>query len=643
MKKIKNNKGFTLIEILIVVVILGLLASLAFPIISGTINLTRKKTLVSITSTVIDSVKDDILANDYGPGYVYYLNTGCYNKYTYEKLDITDRKTCLKSDGIWHQFGINDLLDKDMINSPFGDKFSEESYVEVTDKDGDGNYEYNVCITDGINGIYGSSDNLNDSFGEITSCTPEDDKFNIIELDESGANKPVLTSNNNTTSNLIAVYYDQGNNVWRKADSKNQKVHYEWYNYDAKKWANAVTVTEESRNEYVSASLGTEIKMEDINTMWVWIPRFSASGDIITYNGGTKSSPGAFNIEFKKTNETAHEAFTFGTKSLDGFWVGKFENSSNIRCTPKGAEGIASSALGEDCNRTDIKPLIIPNVTSWRGAMVSTYFYSILNMTSSGNIYGFDTSYDTHMMKNSEWGAVAYFTQSIYGRCSSSTSCSDMGINNYNDKTIPENKSYEKYYKTGYGSPAGSSSNSSQTSSYVDAKSYDTSQGMDASTTGNIYGVYEMSGGAEEYVMGIYSKRVSGCDVNSYEKWSGLSLTDNIHSGFYGCLNSSCSSKLQTGVSYPNSKYYDVYSQKYSGCNPISNNTLDYSNDKQHALTETGGWYQDQNPDVFISTSTPWFVRGGRHALEYASGIFGYHTNYGNGTIYYGSRSVLVK
>ena len=54
-------------------------------------------------------------------------------------------------------------------------------------------------------------------------------------LDESGANEPKITSN------MIPVYYDETNSVWRKADVKNSKEQYKWYDYNNKMWANAVT------------------------------------------------------------------------------------------------------------------------------------------------------------------------------------------------------------------------------------------------------------------------------------------------------------------------------------------------------------------------------------------------------------------
>ena len=85
-------------------------------------------------------------------------------------------------------------------------------------------------------------------------------------------------------------------------------------------WANAVTVKEANRQTYLNANVGTPISMDDITTMWVWIPRFNAVTPS-NYNGGTKALPNAIDVTFVKPNETAIDAFTFGTKSLSGFLV----------------------------------------------------------------------------------------------------------------------------------------------------------------------------------------------------------------------------------------------------------------------------------------------------------------------------------
>ena len=385
-------------------------------------------------------------------------------------------------------------------------------------------------------------------------------------LDESGANEPVLVTG------MIPVYYDEINEVWKKADSNNKDANNKWYDYDNKMWANAVTVTEANRETYLNAEVGTAISMDDINTMWVWIPRFSATGDTANYNGGTQSAPGAFNITFVDNKTNAHDAFTFGTQELNGFWVGKFENSSNVTCTP--AE---FSAVEAECNLTTIRPKILPNVTSWRGASISTFFNDMQKMTESSNQYGFDktknTTLDTHMLKNNEWGAVAYLTQSIYGRCTSSTSCTEVGINNSSS------------YITGYGAPAGSGTSGTN-------GTYETSLGMDASTTGNIYGVYDMSGGAYEYVMGNYNNNISNSQFTTL----------------------------------PNTKYYNVYTTK-----------SDYTNaGLQHALEETKNWYGDIA--IFVSSIDPWFNRGGVCGYPGNAGVFYFGRNSGGSGTPLGSR-----
>ncbi len=417
----------------------------------------------------------------------------------------------------------------------------------------------------------------------------------IVEknLDTSNANKPELATG------MIPVYYDETAGVWKKANSNNSDETNKWYDYDNKMWANVVTVSSTNRATYLSASVGTSISMDDINTMWVWIPRFTATGDTANYNGGTQSAPGAFDITFVDNKTSAHDAFTFGTQELDGFWVGKFETGGYVACS------------NETC---DIKDLVIkPNVSSLINHKVSNYFYLGRSMEQSGNIYGFDTgidtTLDTHMMKNNEWGAVAYLTQSIYGRCTSSASCTELGINSYS------------LFITGCGPQSSGSKSSGST-----CNEYNSSLGVEASTTGNIYGIYDMSGGSFEYVMGVYT--------DGTQNWSGND--SSINSGFSGCLGEGCSGTY-SGLAYPESKYYNNYTT-----------STNYTSEKlQHALVETEGWY---NVDaVFVDGNYPWIIRGGYYRGDSYAGIFYYdkldgydgdNTMSGGGG---GCRSVLIK
>ena len=389
-----------------------------------------------------------------------------------------------------------------------------------------------------------------------------------IPLDTSGANSPVLASN------MIPVYYDETNSVWKKADVNNKNSSYQWYSYESsgnKKgmWANAVTVTSTNRQTYLNATPGTTIPMDDITTMWVWIPRFKAVTPS-NYNGGTKEKPNAIDVTFVKPNETAIDAFTFGTKQLSGFWYGKFEISHTTLASSYNDNNLGCS--NETCSNAN-GIIIKPNVTSLRYNNVSNFFFASRSMEQTGNSYGFVSSeVDTHMSKNNEWGAVAYLTQSIYGRCTSSTSCTEVGINNKNG------------FITGYGAPAGSYSS-------VANGAYDTTLGTNASTTGNIYGIYDMSGGAWEYVMGVYNKTISS---------SGFS-------------------------SLPDTKYYNNYTgSSYTG----------------HALTETKNWYSDNS--LFVDSSYPWFMRGGRYNDGTYAGVFFFSNNNGNSDSGDSSRFVIT-
>ena len=419
--------------------------------------------------------------------------------------------------------------------------------------------------------IHGIASSINNSFstrpvlylkpevqiteGDGTSSNPYKLSFTKNE-DTSNANAPVLASN------MIPVYYDATAKAWKKADVKNKTMENRWYNYENHMWANAVTVKEANRQTYLNASVGTPISMDDITTMWVWIPRFNAVTPS-NYNGGTKALPNAIDVTFVKPNETAIDAFTFGTKQLSGFWYAKFELSHSTLASSSNSNSLGCT--NEACSNAN-GIIIKPSVKSLRYNNISNFFFASRSMEQPNNSFGFVSSeVDTHMSKNNEWGAVAYLAQSIYGKCANSIACTEVGINN------------NSTYITGIGAEAGSSYTGAT------ADSYDTAFGMRASTTGNIYGIYDMSGGAWDYVMGSYSKTIGS-------------------SGF-------------TSSTFPNDKYFNNYTtSSYQG----------------HALTETNGWYND-NFGIVVSSS-PWFSRGSQYSNSSSAGVFSSYPQ--NGTAY---------
>ena len=402
--------------------------------------------------------------------------------------------------------------------------------------------------------------------------------------------------------NMIAVKYE--NNNWVKADTNN--TNNDWYNYDEQKWANAVTVSSSTRSTYKNASVGTVVSMNDIETMWVWIPRYSytiGSVDGTNYYGKkgcylesepTQALPGEIDIKFididtsekgsakyvvsqeiQSNSWYTPDAFTFGDKELSGIWVGKFEtSSSNPNATYGGG------------NTTELDAMIKPNVTNWRNINISNAFNVSLKMNDEGNRYGFSSDVDTHMMKNSEWAVVAYLSQSKYGKLGN---INFSGVN----KEIYQNKNNKYITGCSFGHPSGGTS-----SDYGCQYTYDKDiNGTGASTTGTIYGIYDMSGGAWEYVMGNYNNLVG-------------------ESGF--------SSPLTL-----DSKYYNKYAS--SNINTACNGEICLS----HSLSETEGWYSDWHD--MINSIYSWLVRGGGHASNprNSAGIFSH-----NDTIYCGSNGM---
>ena len=279
------------------------------------------------------------------------------------------------------------------------------------------------------NGSY--TGHLTDLAGNKGSCT-------AVVTNVTQANEPAVEEG------MIPVYYDETSETWKKADENNENNN--WYNYNDKKWANSVTVTNDTRSKYKSASIGTEIPMDDILTMQVWIPRYKYKVWNYNADGTATSEPQEIEIVFedgtaktgeiscqdsisgtdgapsetcklKSTNATCtdstcnnkyytHPAFTFGTEEISGFWIGKFELTGTI-----------SSITTK------------PNLPSLRDQRVGDFSTNIMKMNDSGNRYGFSATTDTHMIKNMEWGAVAYLSHSKYGTCTSGT-CKEVNINN---------------------------------------------------------------------------------------------------------------------------------------------------------------------------------------------------------------------
>ena len=344
---------------------------------------------------------------------------------------------------------------------------------------------------------------------------------------------------------LIPVTISDDGTV-RKADLAS-----EWYDYETKQWANAVILFDETKT-YAS---GDVIPEDAIESYFVWIPKYRYQlWDLGLYDSMTEIDTnkiheipvifGDYNTSDSVSGEctTPMESGASGNCRVGdymthpaflsipstGFWVGKFET---------GYEGATTVTEAEQNVRNASQIQIKPNVYSWRRIQIANAFYTS---------YDYQRNLDSHMMKNTEWGAVAYLEHSTYG------SATSVRQNNNSD------------FITGY---QANENTVTSCNDYTCNSAYPNS--VLASTTGNITGVFDMAGGSWDYVMGVIM------DKNG-DPISGASGTKN--SGFNGplgcsykgddevCLDDTTSlTEVVDGYNWPSEKYIDFYNYNTKG------------------------------------------------------------------------------
>ena len=397
-----------------------------------------------------------------------------------------------------------------------------------------------------------------------------------------------------------------------------------WYNYDEKKWANAQT--------------------QD-GSMWVWIPRYAykvdsanQKFDVVFLIGTTdtyydesgniqtaKRATSADEIVDTSTGYTVHPAFTNETsinyanggwdKELTGIWVAKFE---------AGYAGENNTAQVKASSVTTEYPTF-QGTTYSRNYITINDCYNIAKvLNESGNIYGLSTDSDSHLMKNSEWGATAYLAQSKYG-----LNGTNIYINNANLNNTPTGK----YAVTGCCGETENASavtitieniNSTTANTPVNTiYTWDQLNGQKASSTGTIYGIYDLSGGVWEYTAGYIA------NSNSNLKNYGQSVAYNVDT------LKTVSTKYTTV--YP----YDTSSDSYT--NNYLKNTKIYGDGVRETSTAGSGrtsWYSDYS--FFPRSSYPFFKRGGDCGYGSGAGLFCFYNYYGYSYYYNGLRAVLA-
>ena len=234
---------------------------------------------------------------------------------------------------------------------------------------------------------------------------------------------------------------------------------------------------------------------------------------------------------------------------ISGIWIGKYEAS--LANKADGTNIVPSSRTDGDillsASKNSDKTIVTkPGYSSWRYIMTR-------NMYDNAKYYS--TELESHMLKNSEWGAVAYLTESKYGR-----NGTEIGFSG--DGTITGGGANNAYATTN----------------------------QDQSTTGNVYGIYDMRGGAFENVASYYT--------------------------------GGNSSSLNNGSSFTNTKTSDKYATAYTGTS--ASTSYKYGD----ATYETSGWHSDSAD--FVRSSFPFFGRGDYYGSGASvTGVFCFVSNTG--------------
>ena len=431
--------------------------------------------------------------------------------------------------------------------------------------------------------------------------------------------EPILNGTDPVLENPLLPVTISDDGVVRKADLAS-----EWYDYETRQWANAVILFDESKT-YAS---GDVIPEEEIESYFVWIPKYRYQlWDLGLYDSLTEIDTNKVHEipiifgDYNTSDSVAGECTTpmksgesgncqvgdymthpaFLSIPSTGFWVGKFET---------GYAGATSTTEAEVNERDASKVIVKPNAYSWRNIDIANAFYTS---------YDYQRVLDSHMMKNTEWGAVAYLEHSAYG------SATKIRMNNNSD--------YITGYQANEEPTCGYTETNEECNRYCNDNTCNTAYPNStlASSTNNITGIYDLSGGSWEHVMAVMLD----------EEGNPMSGRNSIYnSGFNGTLgcptcdnDTSGLTEITNGYEWPEEKYYDTYiynTSIYVYLQRILGDASDesgpfgtiYYYDKRRSI---GSWYMENAHSLALNGA--WVIRGGSSFYGKDGGIFAFGNN----------------
>ena len=362
-------------------------------------------------------------------------------------------------------------------------------------------------------------------------------KFTLDDMCDGKVNKPELMIGMEAVNFVYKEDKEEYDINTENININNENKN--WYNYDEKKWANAQTedgsmwvwipryaykVVYNDPNDKSKGGVFDIVFLIGTTDNYI-----DENGNIQTAQRQTTKDQVIITDSTKTDKYTVHPAFTNESnidyanggwkKELTGIWVAKFEagyagiNNKVIPTESKinySQSNVWISEYESNSNKPQFESA--RNAYEIYGSKKTAIKYPIfqglaysMNYISHGdafsisraltdykNIYNLDNKYtDSHLMKNSEWGAISYLGQSKYG-----LEGEDIYINNFT-----KNNSISTIYAvTGYAARDLSTNPTGDTNNVY---RWTQKNGQKASCTGTVNGVYDMAGGLWERTASI--------------------------------------------------------------------------------------------------------------------------------------------
>ncbi|MFR0823689.1 MAG: hypothetical protein ACLU84_07850 [Clostridia bacterium] len=520
-----------------------------------------------------------------------------------------------------------------------------------------------------------------DELGGLASLEQQiDEALGQTYIVEKGVNKPCLTTG------MKAIKFTEPNES-TKGEVRDSSVNdTDWYDYNSKKWANSQT--------------------ED-GSMWVWIPRYAyrvnktdkkfdikfligTTDNYYDENGKIQTAKRSISEEElvdTSVGYTVHPAFTDETsigyrnggwdKELTGIWVAKFEagyasgnNSAPVKASSinysQSTSYVKSVERGQSDNGSEIARNWLDGIYGDTKPAIKyptfqpvTYSMNYINhndafniakaMTENGNIYGLTEAIDSHLMKNSEWGAVAYLSQSKYG-----LDGIDIAINNVNLNSggTPRTNTAGKsgvdsvYAVTGCTTGSNNGGEAVKTIANINGTTgntanngiytWDQLNGCKASSSGTIYGIYDLSGGNYERTAAYVANangNLKGYGASIAYDGNTLKTTSTKYTTVYPFDSSTDNTTIENNDANLNT----------ASANNYKKNTLIYGDgirETSTAGTGSSSWYGDYS--CYPGLYGPFSFCGGNFWSNSIAGFFCFARSNGIGTFHTGFRAVLA-